>query len=763
MSSHIRARKHKANQLATLVTLAFPAAALAQQAVTLPEVKVEAKAESYKADRLSSSKQTQPILDIPQVVNVVKKELLLDQGATTLMEALRNTPGITQQLGENGNTAAGDTFQMRGFSTQASTFVDGVRDLGAVTRDVFNLEQVEVVKGPSGGDIGRGASSGYINLVTKQANLENSTSGTLGWNTGNSTRATIDLNRRLNDDSAIRLNALVQDGGVAGRDEVQNTNYSIAPSFATGLGTPTRVYLSGQFVRQNNTPDGGISSIGMPGFYNANAALRAGSRVDRENFYGNSSDYEKVNADMVTAKVEHDFGNNTTVRNTTRWGRTSMDRLLSSPNSLAAGNAVNPADPSTWTVGISRQRVDQTNEILANQTNVNTELNLGGMKHSLSYGLELMKESQDTPSFGFPTGTATPVQNLYAPSASLDMSAPPPTGAYTNGKTTTVSVYAFDTIELSKNWLLNGGVRIDDYKTETNAVTKVNSVVGTRGYNGDYFPGYANGALAPTSKSDSDTLVSWKLGAVYKPVSNGSIYAATANSYLPPGGSNFGLSSTGGINTPGFKPQQTRSVELGTKWDLLNKRLNLSAAAYRTTAKNELALEDPLDPTSAVPGGEREVKGFELGAVGQLTENWQVSAGIATMDTKIKAGSVRENTNPSTSATGVATRWSPDLTATLWTSYSLGKWSFGGGARYMSEQKRIVDPTIDLSEENMPAIPSYAVYDAMISYKVDKNVTLRLNVYNLTDKFYINTMNNAGGRVTLGLPRSATLTAQFQF
>src|SRR5690606_7780873 len=111
------------------------------------------------------SKQTQPILDIPQVVNVVKKEMLLDQGATTLMEALRNTPGITQQLGENGNTAAGDTFQMRGFSTQASTFVDGVRDLGAVTRDVFNLEQVEVVKGPSGGDIGRGASSGYINLV----------------------------------------------------------------------------------------------------------------------------------------------------------------------------------------------------------------------------------------------------------------------------------------------------------------------------------------------------------------------------------------------------------------------------------------------------------------------------------------------------------------------------------------------------------------------------------------------------------------------
>lgn len=745
MSSHIRARKHKANQLATLVTLAFPAAALAQQPVTLPEVKVEAKAESYKADRLSSSKQTQPILDIPQVVNVVKKELLLDQGATTLMEALRNTPGITQQLGENGNTSAGDTFQMRGFSTQASTFVDGVRDLGAVSRDVFNLEQVEVVKGPSGGDIGRGASSGYINLVTKQANLENSTSGTLGWNTGNNTRATVDLNRKVDDTSAFRLNAMAQGGGVDGRNEVENKGFAIAPSFATGLGTATRVFLSGQFVRQDNVPDGGISTIGMPGFYNANAALRNGARVDRENFYGNSSDYEKVKADMVTAKVEHDFGNGTTLRNTTRWGRSNMDRLLSSPGALTAVGA----DPSTWATTISRQRIDQTNEIFANLTSLTTELNLGGMKHSLSYGFELMRESQDTPTFGF-SPTPTIRQSLYSPSMGALLQTPSATGAYTNGKTTTVSAYLFDTIELSKNWLLNGGVRVDDYKTDTSAVTAVTA------NNQTYFPGKAIGSLVPTQKSDSDTLVSWKLGVVYKPVSNGSIYAATANSYLPPGGSSFNLSSTGGVNTPGAKPQQTRSIELGTKWDVIDKRLNLSAAVYRTNAKNELVV-DQIDPTNVAVGGDRQIEGVELGAVGQLTENWQLSAGVATMDTKIKEGTSGNN------AAGAPTRWSPDLTATLWTTYNWGAWSFGGGARYMSEQKRVIDPSANIGTSNMPSIPSYAVYDAMISYKVDKNVTLRLNVYNLTDKFYINTLNNNGNRMTLGLPRSATLTAQFQF
>ena len=748
MSSHIRARKHKANQLATLVTLAFPAAALAQQAVTLPEVKVEAKAESYKADRLSSSKQTQPILDIPQVVNVVKKELLLEQGATTLMEALRNTPGITQQLGENGNTSAGDTFQMRGFSTQNSTFVDGVRDMGAATRDIFNLESVEIVKGPSGGDIGRGASSGYINLVTKQAGLENFTGGTLGWNTGKNARATLDMNRKINDDSGFRLNAMVQGGGVHGRNEVENNGFAIAPSFATGLGTPTRVYLSGQFVRQDNVPDGGIATIGMPGFYNANAALRAGARVDRKNFYGNSSDYEKINADMATAKVEHDFGSGTTLRNTTRWGRNNMNRVLSSPGALTAVTA----DPATWTTAMSRQRIDQTNEIFANLTSFTTDLNLGGMKHSLSYGFEFMRESQDTPTFS----AAASAQNLYSPSMNAALPYPTGTGAYTNGKTTTVSAYFFDTIELSKNWLLNGGVRVDDFKTETNAATIVTGPPANNPGNISYFPGYNPGDLVRTAKKGSDTLVSWKLGAVYKPVATGSIYAAVANSYLPPGGASFNLSSTGGVNTPGAKPQQTRSVEFGTKWDVLDKRLNLSAAVYRANAKNELVI-DQIDPTNVAVGGDRQVDGVELGAVGQLTENWQLSAGIASMDTKIKAGTSGNN------AAGAPTRWSPDLSATLWTTYNWGAWSFGGGARYMSEQKRVIDPAASLAASNMPSIPSYAVYDAMVSYKLDKNVTLRLNVYNLTDKLYINTLNNNGNRMTLGLPRSATLTAQFQF
>lgn len=167
--------------LLALAAISLPLAGHAQTASdkTLGEVKVNAAAEvPFKAEKASSPKLTQPLVDTTQTINVIRKEVLQEQAATSLVEALRNTPGITLQLGENGNTSAGDTFQMRGFSAQSSIFVDGIRDLGAVTRDIFNIEQVEVSKGPAGADVGRGAASGYINLSSKLPQQENAISGT---------------------------------------------------------------------------------------------------------------------------------------------------------------------------------------------------------------------------------------------------------------------------------------------------------------------------------------------------------------------------------------------------------------------------------------------------------------------------------------------------------------------------------------------------------------------------------------------------------
>lgn len=759
----IRSRKHhKATQLAALIAAAIPALAVAEEQkgeLSLPAISVSdtAQAPSYKASRSANDKMTEDLLDTPKTVQVIKKEMLQEQGASNLMEALRNTPGITMQLGENGNTAAGDTFMMRGFSTQTSTFVDGIRDLGAVSRDVFNLEQVEVVKGAAGSDIGRGASSGYINLVSKLPTLEDSISGTLGYGTADKAAMTADINQTMSQGSALRLNLMRRDGGVDGRDTVENSSYAVAPAVAFGLDGDTRLYVYSQHVRQENVPDGGIPTIGMDGFYNADARLNAGGKVDEDNFYGSTGDYEDVDADMLTVRLEHDLNDVTTVRNTSRIGKTTTDRILTGVNTLSANNS---NDPSNWTVSRSRQLTDQENEIAANQTNLSTEFFTFGLRNTLATGVEFMRESQRTESGATAlqlidgvtyAAVALPNANLYDPNAHDVMGKPYKTGVYSDGTTDTAALYAFDTLHLNEQWSVNAGVRFEHYRTDSKGASLV-SIAGTPATN-DYL-------LTPYDLDSSDDLTSWNTGVVYKPAVNGSIYLSYANSLTPPGSGNFALSTSESSDSqPNLDPQETEHVELGTKWDLLDERLNLTAAVYRTENTNQVSYDALSD--SYQQDGKIRVTGVELGMVGQITNFWQVSAGIASMDTKQLDQVSRSNAGVITENTGV--RWSPDLTATLWTSYTLGDLTLGGGARYVSDQDRLIAEGADKSTTNMPEIPSYWVADAMAAYRLNKNVNLRLNVYNLFDEEYISTLNNSGARMVLGTPRSAMMTTEFSF
>lgn len=469
--AYIKSRKHglstspaplRSNLIgaAVLASLALPAGAqTAENASTLPTVTVQdTSTVDYKVETSANPKYTQPLLDTPKTIQVITKQTLEEQGAVTLTEALRNTPGITMQLGEGGNTSAGDTFQLRGFSLQQNTFVDGIRDLGAVTRDTFNLEQVEVVKGAAGAETGRGAASGYLNLISKQAHLGDDSSGTLTLGTAEKKRATVDLNRQVGETSALRVNGMVQDSGVDGRDEVENKGTGLGLSYVTGLGTPTRMHLYSQHIRQDNVPDGGIPTIGMPDYYRATAtgtnavtqaqanAMNAGRRVDTENFYGSKDDYEKVTADMVTFKVEHDLGQGTTIRNVTRWGQNEMDRELTGVGAVTAPTAtVN--DPSTWTLARSRQKVDQTNTILANQTSANTMFNALGLEHSLAAGVELLKEEQE--SYSFNTVGTTTAANLYNPNSN-DTMAGFAKNVKTTGEMSTLGVYVFDNAKIGR-------------------------------------------------------------------------------------------------------------------------------------------------------------------------------------------------------------------------------------------------------------------------------------------------------------------------
>ncbi len=743
--AQIKSRKH--NRSAQLMALAASLPLLAHAAnpeddvTQLPTITVKSEAESkYKADNLSSAKYTQPLLDTPQTISVIKKEILQEQGATSLVEALRNTPGITLQLGENGNTSAGDAFQMRGFSTQTSTYVDGVRDLGAISRDVFNIDQIEVVKGPSGSEAGRGAASGYINLVSKLPQSESSQEISATYNTAQHTRLSADINQAINPNTAFRLNVMGQEGGIEGRDYIENNSYAIAPSIAFGLNTATRLYLYSQHIRQRNIPDGGIPTVGMQGFYNTDSLLATAPKVNRENFYGHVNDYEDVDADMFTAKIESDLTDQLKLTNITRVAKTHMNRVLTGINTGANGLRTNgSSNPAEWEVNRSRQGVDQENKILANQSTLNWSVKTGAVQHDVVAGMEFLKEQQSSKLMATQMpGEATadtPWANLYHPDRNQAMPALIYNGGYTDGETQTAAAYLFDTLKFGERFQLNGGVRVDYYETD---------------YQGLTLPRGGN-ALVATDLSTHDTLFSWKLGAVYKPTLNSSIYAAYAKSLTPPGSTNFTLSESGNdaINA---QPQETHHYELGSKWELLQGKLAVAAAAYRTENENQSTI-DPISQL-AVQEGKKRVDGVELSAVGQITDAWNVSAGVAHMK-------VKQLNQRSSSSTTLSERWSPEWTASLWSTYDWAGFKFGLGARYVDEQKRVV--TDSNAPANMPNIPGYVVFDALAGYNFNKHASLNLNLYNLADKEYISTLNNGGGRVVLGQPRSAALSLNYKF
>ncbi|MDM0016548.1 catecholate siderophore receptor Fiu [Variovorax saccharolyticus] len=796
--AYIKSRKHavaralppfgSAAAAATLIALSLPASAQTTSN-TLKEVRVEdTTANDFRVENSANPKFTAPLVDIPQVIQVIPEALMREQGATTLTEALRNTPGAGAFfLGENGNTNTGDSIFMRGFDASGSIFVDGVRDLGSISRDMFNIEQVEVVKGPSGTDVGRTSPTGYINLISKKPKLENSFSGSLTYGSADFGRGTLDWNRVIGaadgSSTAFRINAVAEDGGVAGRDEVKNKRWGFAPSIAFGLNTPTRVFLDYLHVKQDNVPDGGVPTIGLPGYSTPDALLinspilrrtflNFAQPVDSKNFYGTTSDFNDVTADMFTARVEHDITPDMTLRNVTRYGKTQQDYMLTSfmlggltatrvgqtstyrgtVPALTAGfiNTPNPNNPLTWTVTRNGPtNKDQENTIILNQTSLSSKFNTGAFSHTANFGLELLREEQSLGNFyspGFASINTTfapagswPVANLYNPNPNVTGYNRISNGTGSFGKTDTVSLYAFDTMKINEQWQLTGGVRYDHYDTSYSATALT----------------LPSRAITPTDLSTSGDLWSGKLGVVYKPAENGSIYAAWGTSSQPPGGANFALAAAGtgsSASRTDFDPQEATTYEVGTKWDVLNKNLSLTAALYRTEVKNEVV----QDPTTLLyyQTGKKRVQGIELGAAGAITANWGVSAGFTTMDTSVQSG-------PAVTADGSdVLAYTPKNAFTLWTSYQLPfGLTIGGGARYNGKLHRGTDGAI-----GTPAYTdAYWVFDAMASYRINKNVELQLNVYNIFDEQYVAAINKSGYRYTPGIPRSARVTANFAF
>jgi catecholate siderophore receptor len=513
------------------------------------------------------------------------------------------------------------------------------------------------------------------------------------------------------------------------------------------------VYIDLLHVQQENLPDGGVPTIGLPGYTSPDALrpeIGEAPPVDPENFYGTVWDYDDVTADMVTVRIEHDFGADARLTNTTRWGRTRQEYMLTA-FMASADRLLTPdiSDPSTWTITRNLPTFkDQRNEILTNQTALVATVEAGGVRHEISTGLELIREELQTLGVDSIGDTAWPDANLYNPEPTVTGLLWAHTGARGDGRTDTAAVYLFDTVELSDRWQLNGGIRFDHYET------RFSSLVPCGGRRGPDCGGLPGGSIVPGVDAEvSDTLFNWKLGALFKPAANGSVYANYAISRQPPGGASLELSSReNSADNPAFDPQKAETAEVGTKWELNDGALLLTAAVYDTEVTNEI-VQDPIDQLYYQTGRKR-VRGVELGAVGRITDDWLVSAGYTTMDTEVVEG-------PAVTADGSSViAYTPEHAFTAWSTYQFTNGlTLGGGARYVGELTRGRDGAVGTPTHT----EDYWVFDAVASYAFNDHFGLRLNLYNVFDEEYVAAINKSGYRYTPGMPRSAMLTANFRF
>ncbi|MFA5630412.1 MAG: TonB-dependent siderophore receptor [Porticoccaceae bacterium] len=663
-----------------------------EQPTRLDPVIVSGEALSdYQAPAAASSpKFTAPLLDTPKSVTVITEELMRDRGATSLQDVLRTTPGITLGSGEGG-TPTGDRPFVRGYEASTDIFIDGVRDYARGSHEIFNLESVEVIKGPSSAYTGRGGTGGSINLQTKKPQQQSFAEIGAGFGNDSQWRTTFDGNYAFSETIAARLNLMKMGGDVPGRGGLAIDRWGVAPSITFGLGTPTRLTLSYSQIHNDDMPD-----LGVP-FSNAARPGRVEPpNVDRDNFYGRlNADFRENEFKTGSVIIEHDFSEGLAVRNVTRYVETLNHYLMTRPT---FDNCTATSGPPCSTEGADVQfrRDDRmrwrSSESLVNQTDLYGSFHTGSFKHTFSLGAEIGRERIYNKSMT--GGPGREHDFLWNPNPNqhydFDIIYGPRTGA---GEIETRSLYFFDTMEVTEKLLVNAGVRHDNFEVD------------------DY------------TSSRSDNFWNYQLGLVYKPAENGSIYLSYGTSSNPAGenlGQGGGADGVGGAaQIRDVKPEKSRSWELGTKWDVLNHALSLTAAIFETE-KTDARSTDPLTGDVTLSGNNR-VRGVELGASGAITSRWNVWAGYSYLDPEIityrSGNSVFD---------GNQIKFIAEQSASLWTTYEvLPSLSVGGGATYTGMRYA--------NDANTLELPSHVRYDAMARYDVNQQISLQFNVNNISD------------------------------
>ncbi|MFW2098135.1 MULTISPECIES: TonB-dependent receptor [unclassified Acinetobacter] len=740
--SFIKSRKKIVTTAIASSLSVIATSAIAQDEIAkLPTIKAQATTEQgLKVDQSANTKFVAPLLDTPKSVSVISKQLIQDTQVTTLADALRTVPGITLGAGEGGNPN-GDRPFIRGYNSESSMFVDGVRNSTSQNREMFAVEQVEVIKGSASSLGGAGSVGGSVNMISKVAKKGDALEGSVAGGTDNYQRITLDGNKDFGNGIAARIAVMGHQNEKAGQhDGAEYKRAGIAPSITFGLDTATRATLSYYYLKSDDTPDSGV-----PYNYDASKKATFGKPVDVKQgiYYGlHDRDFQKQENQIGTIKLEHDLTDNLTITNTAVYNKSTNDYLWTQPDD-SKGNVLND---KVWRR--INSRITDT-DIFTDQLALTGKFNTGAIKHKFNVGAEYSDQKSDKGSYtttypGY-TGTTTggfnsdcKINDAWCTSLTNPNSKEEWLGsAVANRNTTTTttkvtSVYLLDNIEFNPQWLLDLGVRWDKFDTEQ--VTN------------------ATGAKLENNKD----FFTYQAGLTYKPMKNGSIYASYATSANPVGVDGGDGSEAIGQAYMDLKPEEARTYEVGTKWDLFNDRINLTAAVFRTEKQNTRI---QLDAGTYTNGGESKVDGIELSATGKITDKWDITAGYSYLDSEMT------NPGPSCNRAGTCTYPNPAKgkqlpnvpknSATLWTTYQvLPQLTVGAGALGMDK--------VYGDAANTKYVSGYVRYDAMARYNINKNVDLQLNVNNLSDKRYF-TKAYASHYATEAEGRNAVLSINFKY
>ncbi|WP_233436964.1 TonB-dependent receptor [Achromobacter xylosoxidans] len=696
----------------------------------LAPVEVEGEDSPYQPDAAQSPKMTAPLLDTPRSVQVVPKQVMSDQSASSLQDVLQNSPGITFAAGEGGR-AGGDLPVIRGQNAASSLFLDGMRDASMQARDTFNLEQVEIIKGPDSVYSGRGGAGGSINLVSKAPKAKDATEVTGQIGTDRNYRGSVDSNWRLGEKSAFRLNVMGTKGDVPGRDRAVNfERWGVAPSLMLGMGTPTRITLSYYHYQNDSMPDYSIPydpRVGLP--------VTETLGISRKNFYGLAErDFMKTRDDMATVDFQHDFSDKLTLRNVVRYGRETADYLATQPDltlaNLPAGIVDRPAYGRYYTT-----------KAFANQTDLSGEFLTGAVKHGFDLGFEYTSVKQTMAYTNDQVLSSDGVTKCPADLTQTSLRNPDPNVAYpcrtarswpAPYATDTLALYGFDTLKFDEQWQASVGLRWDNYRTSGHDKKK-------QGY------------------SRTDNLFNYQLGLAYKPVPQGTIYASYGTSSTPSAVAGATASDIlRKSSDEAAAPEKSRSVEAGVKWLVLDERLTLTGAVFQDTRRNT---NIEVLPNEYEQAGQTRVRGIELGFSGAITPAWNIYGGYTFLDSKLIRGGRKD-----IGAEGQELPNTPRNAFSLWSTYKvLPELTLGGGAYYVDKVYGNADAGVDASGAPKARwVPSYWRFDAMAKYKFSSHLALQLNVLNVFDQTFY-TRARPKNHAALGTGRAALLSVRLRY